>query len=483
MVSDGDSFAPPVRRRMGRGVAFLTAASAAFVVSGYAVNVWLGRLLGPEEYGRFAVVVAVMTLLNVLQNASVPQALARSVARDRRNAPSQLRLGLVLQLGFGMVLAAALFLGASLVSELLGDRRLEEPFRAAAVVIPPYGAFTLLVAYQNGLAHHGRQAAAQVTYAVAKVLGAIGLAYPLRATGGVFGYAVAAVAGTLVVMARPQGGPSQSRARDLMAFAGPHAAYALATMGQFSVDVLLVMAIGTDASAAGVYAAGQSIARIPYFMLTGVAVLILPAVAAAIRGDRRSATTTVRQALRLSFVSVLPLAGIVIGTAGGSLELLYGERYDHGAAILAVLSVGMAALAIGSVGGAALSGLGRPARSAAYALVGLGITTGGSLLMVPAFGAIGAAASMSSGAVVSLVLLLAQLARLLPGAVPLASVLRALVVGACLALALAALSAEGLGLIMAGGASLAAAAGALVALGEIRRADLDRARDIVRGEA
>lgn len=482
MVSDGEAFAQPVRRRMGRGVAFLTAASAAFVVSGYAVNVWLGRLLGPEDYGRFAVVVAVMTLLNVLQNASVPQALARSVARDPRSAPSQLRLGLVLQLGFGLVLAAALFLVASVVSELLGDRRLEEPLRAAAIVIPPYGVFTLLVAYQNGLGHHGRQAAAQVTYAIAKVVGAIGLAYPLRATGGVVGYAVAAVAGTILVMARPASGRSHSRPHELLAFAGPHAAYALATMGQFSVDVLLVMALVTDAGTAGIYAAGQSIARIPYFMLTGVAVLILPAVAAAIRADRRSATTTVRQALRLSFVSVLPLSGVVIGTASGSLELLYGERYGSGAPILAVLSAGMAALAIGSVAGAALSGLGRPARSAAYALIGLGITAAGSLVLVPAVGAIGAAASMSTGAIVSLVLLVGHLARLLPGAVPFTSVLRAFVVGAGLALALAVLSADGIALIMAGGAALLVAAGALVAVGEVRRVDLDRARQVLRGE-
>src|SRR5687768_17506476 len=102
------------RRRIGRGVVLATAASAAFVLSGYAVNVWLGRLLGPEEYGRFAVVVAVMTLLNVAQHASVPQAIARAVASDRRSAPAELRIGLALQTAFGLLLALGLYVAAPL---------------------------------------------------------------------------------------------------------------------------------------------------------------------------------------------------------------------------------------------------------------------------------------------------------------------------------------------------------------------------------
>lgn len=483
MTGAGDSMVAPVRRRIGRGVAFLTAASAAFVLAGYAVNVWLGRLLGPAEYGQFAVVVAVMTLLNVLQNASVPQALARAVARDRRSAPSELRVALVLQLCFGVAMAIALFIGASGVAGLLGDRRLEEPIRAAAIVVPPYGVFTLLVAYQNGLGHHGRQAAGQVTYAFAKVIAAVGLAYPLRATGGVLGYAVAAVAGSLIVLARPAAGGPHARAGELLGFAGPHAAYALATMGQFSVDILLVTALGNDPGAVGIYAAGQGIARIPYFLLTGLAVLILPAVAAAIRGERRAATATVRQAVRLSFVAVLPLAGIVVGTAGGSLQLLYGERYGSGAAVLAVLSVGMAALAIGSVAGAALSGLGRPGRSAVYAIVGLATAVAGSLLLVPAVGPIGAAVSMTSGAILSLTLLLWHLGALLPGAIPIAAMLRALGVGASLALALAAISPDGPGVIVAAAGSFLVAGAALVVSGEIGREDLRRARGIARGRA
>ena len=39
------------------------------MASGYVVNVWLGRLLGPEDYGRFGVAISLLTILNVVQGA------------------------------------------------------------------------------------------------------------------------------------------------------------------------------------------------------------------------------------------------------------------------------------------------------------------------------------------------------------------------------------------------------------------------------
>ena len=481
MVSDGDSFAPPVRRRMGRGVAFLTAASAAFVVSGYAVNVWLGRLLGPEEYGRFAVVIAVMTLLNVVQNASVPQALARIVARDPRTASAELRIALSLQLGFGILLAALLFTAAAAVAHSLGDPRLEESLRAAAIVVPPYGVFTVLVAYQNGLARHGRQAAGQITYAIAKVVGAVGLAYPLRATGAALGYGVAAVAGAIVVAARPSWRRPHSRPTDLLSFAAPHAAYALATMGQFSVDILLVMALASDPDASGIYAAAQSIARIPYFLLAGLAVLLLPGVAAAVRIDRHSATGTVRQAIRLSALIVLPVVAIVVASSGGVLELLYGGPYASGTALLGVLSIGMGALAIGSVAGAALSGLGHPGQAAAFAVVGLAITITGSVVLVPVIGPVGASAAMSCGALASLVLVLFRISHVLPGALPYASMARVSAASLTGAAIVFAVSPEGPTLVLVGLAALVIAYAALTVVGELGPNDAERIRGVFRG--
>ena len=111
---------------MARGAALVTAASALFVASGYAVNVWLGRLLGPEDYGRFGVVLALITMLNVLQNSSVPQAVARYTASHPHGASALLRQGLQLQLGIGWCSPRPG--GRRLaIASLLGDAQLTDP--------------------------------------------------------------------------------------------------------------------------------------------------------------------------------------------------------------------------------------------------------------------------------------------------------------------------------------------------------------------
>ena len=472
---------PPVIRPtpLGRGVVLVTGASGAFVLSSYAVNVWLGRLLGPEDYGRFAVVVTIMTLVNVAQNSSVPQAMARIVARNPSGASAELRAGLLLQITLGVVLGTILFTTAPLIARLLGDRFLEGPLRTAALVVPPYGVFALSVAYQNGLGRYGRQATGQIAYAIGKAVGSIGLAYQLRAAGGVLGYGLAAVVGTAVLLARPSGGPRRSTAMEMIAFGGPHALYSLLTMGQFSIDIVFVTALG-DASAVGAYAAGQSIARIPYFLLAGLAIVILPAVARGVHSDAVAATSTVRRALRLAILTVFPLSAVLVGVSEGLLHLLFGSRYLAGAPVLAILCIGMAALAVGSVAGAALSGVGQPSRAAAIGALGLAITVVGSILLVPAIGPAGAALAMTAGALASLGLMLLRLSETLPGAVPVVTLARGSAVGALAGMALLIISPDGPGLVLAAGTAVALAFGSLIAAGELGREDIEQLGTILR---
>ncbi|MEA1999447.1 MAG: oligosaccharide flippase family protein [Euryarchaeota archaeon] len=57
-----------------RGTIYLMAAQAAFVASGYAIHIGLARLLGPSEYGIYAVVISLMTMVNLILTTGIPQA-------------------------------------------------------------------------------------------------------------------------------------------------------------------------------------------------------------------------------------------------------------------------------------------------------------------------------------------------------------------------------------------------------------------------
>src|ERR1700760_1419286 len=68
---------------LGHGAIYLTLSGLAFLLSGYATNVWLGRRLGPHDYGRYGVIITLISSVNVMQVAGLPQALSRFVSEGR----------------------------------------------------------------------------------------------------------------------------------------------------------------------------------------------------------------------------------------------------------------------------------------------------------------------------------------------------------------------------------------------------------------
>ena len=58
------------------------AAQAAFAASGYAIHIGLVRLLGPSDYGIYAVVISLMTMVNLILTTGILQAVSKYLAHD-----------------------------------------------------------------------------------------------------------------------------------------------------------------------------------------------------------------------------------------------------------------------------------------------------------------------------------------------------------------------------------------------------------------
>src|SRR5262249_32395015 len=56
---------------LGRGTLFLTISSFFFMVSGYLVNIWLGKTLGPKVYGLYGIIITLMTIVNITQTSGL----------------------------------------------------------------------------------------------------------------------------------------------------------------------------------------------------------------------------------------------------------------------------------------------------------------------------------------------------------------------------------------------------------------------------
>jgi O-antigen/teichoic acid export membrane protein len=200
--------------------------------------------------------------------------------------------------------------------------------------------------------------------------------------------------------------------------------YALASTGLMSVDIFFVKAMVASPEAAGYYAAGQNIARIPLFLVAGLAAIILPAVAGAGRRGVEATAATASRALRWALIIVIPMAAVILATSTPLVELVYSASYRPAGAVLAVLSPAMAALAMSSIVAGILGGVGRVASPASSAVAGLAVTAIACLVLTPMAGAEGAAMATLIGSLVALTGMVLTLWRALPGSLPLGSVVR-----------------------------------------------------------
>jgi O-antigen/teichoic acid export membrane protein len=56
-------------KSLGRGAFYITLSNLFFMLSGYLTNVWLARHFGPHVYGQYSVLLALMTIISIIQNS------------------------------------------------------------------------------------------------------------------------------------------------------------------------------------------------------------------------------------------------------------------------------------------------------------------------------------------------------------------------------------------------------------------------------
>jgi len=74
------------KQNVTHGTIYLMLAQVAFVASGYAIHIGLARLLGPSDYGIYAVVISLMTMVNLILTTGIPQAVSKYVAHEDGSA-------------------------------------------------------------------------------------------------------------------------------------------------------------------------------------------------------------------------------------------------------------------------------------------------------------------------------------------------------------------------------------------------------------
>jgi stage V sporulation protein B len=396
---------------------YLMLSSGIFMVSGYLINLWLGRELGPVSYGIYGVIISLMTAVNIIQTAGLPQATSKFIASGKHDSDDVLRASLLIQVVSTLVITIIYFLLAKPIALLLNDITLINYIRASSLILPFYSIFALYVSYFNGLHRFKKQAAINIAYSVAKLILVIALVYVYHLYGAIAGFIFSPLIALFFGFRLPgKGRVDGTLVRSLVIFSIPLIGFAILSTLQISVDLFFVKGLLTDPAAAGLYNASQNIARIPFYALGAFSLVLFPTVAKSITHESPAETAVhIRKTFESLLIFLIPITVLIALGSRFILRILYSAYYESAFACLSLLVIGLAFMTVFSLCANILIAANRPRLAMIISAVGLVIIGIACYILVPSFGINGAAIGTTIGCFVAMIIGLVYILRMFPG--------------------------------------------------------------------
>lgn len=380
---------------------FSTFAVGLFSVAvGFISSVVLARALGPSAKGSYDLAVVCAGLTAMVIGLSLPGGITLAIARGLASPLPLLRV----LLGFAtaqVVLAFVLLCAISvspLASVLLPGDRSPLAIGIIAALVGATSALaysrSTLIGLQQIVSANWRDLWGR-TATVALVVAALalgGLVHYGPTPGLILGLTVAGTLLSCVFMV--QGLlridlPRQGRTglREVVGYASPLYLGNLVQFLNYRLDIFLVAAF-VGVRDVGLYALAVTLGQLTWIVSNSVATVLLPRVASS------SPIEVARQAARLTRITLLiGLAGAVALAlvAAPFVDIVYGRAYAGAVPLLLALLPGVVAFAVVNVLAAYITGLGRARINLVIAVIGLCATLSLDFILIPRFGAVGAA--------------------------------------------------------------------------------------------
>ena len=361
----------------------------------------LGRTVGPRGYGVFSYAVALTQVLAIVVPLGWPTALMRFVAQYTEQQRWSLLRGAVrraYQVTLASTVVCTLILWAVSYASFV-PQDLTVSLRFSALLLPLLAFVGLRSRALQGL----KQVKAsivpeQIVLPLLVILGAYTFAIT-SASGALLLYAGAALVAFLVGNAllwrslptRERAAKPEFETRAWMIVALPMIFGGLSQIIMNRTDVLMLGVLDSVGSV-GLYSAANRFAILNTFTMTAVGTIAVPLMTAAFHGSRLGqARSILRWSMIVSMLGALPLTATMVFFPGFLLGF-FGPEFAQATNLLRILAVGQFINAATGPIGAALQMTGRE-RTFAWATGSAALfNVVGNLIMIPRYGASGAAA-------------------------------------------------------------------------------------------
>jgi O-antigen/teichoic acid export membrane protein len=404
-------------------------AEALFPLTGLLTAAFLTRNLGPADYGLLTLAATLVALVEGSIDSLLSRATIKWVGQENNWKPVGTTV-IRIYLFAGCAAALGLWLSAQWVATLLQEPMLANYLGLFALDVPLH---SLAQGHRNllvGIGAFRPRAFVSACRWVARLLLIVTLvALGLSVSGAILGSIGASLVELIIARSYIQPAlfqPSTFRARKLWGDAIPLFLFAMSWALYHRLDLFLLKLSGGTSVQAGVYGAAQNLSVLPGVFAISFSPLLLATLSRIMgNGDVALAKEISTDAMRL-IVGLLPFAGLTAGMAHEIVDFIFGPPFLQAAPLLALLIFGAAAMLMISVATAILTAAGKPKWPIALTLPFLPLAAGGHLLLIPRFGAVGAAAVTSVLAMSAALILVMAVHRLWKVVPPLTTVARSL---------------------------------------------------------
>ncbi len=383
-----------------KGAFYLFISTLVFVITGYISNIWLGRYLGPEDYGVYGLIAALMTIGNLFQNSGLPQSVSKYIAEHKDHADSILYRGLCLQLIIVAITTAVFLLfSGTIATHVLKDSLLKPYIQLSSLVFPFYGIYAFYLWYYNGLHRFKRQALMNITFSLSKLLLIIILTLFFKLTGTIMGFIFSPFIALLTGFKFPRKNNGLIFPyKKLILFSLPLTLFSLFSSILQSQDLFFLKMFHSEDALPGYYTANQNISRILFFSLSVFSLVLFPSISKSVSDKTDEKTKEIiSRSLRLALLLLLPATLAISGSSKEIIRLLFSEKYVPGAASLSILIFSFSFLTIFSILANILNGAGYPKRSMVISFLSVLVSGIFCYFLIPPFGLVGAAVATGLG--------------------------------------------------------------------------------------
>lgn len=470
-----------IKTTVTKGAAYMVVAQMIAIISAYIIHFSLGRYLGPEMYGIYGIIMALISMLTLILTSGLPQAVSKYIAEDSKKAYSIIKRTAKVQFMFSMVLFAIFFFGAKLIANLLNDKSLVGYIMLAAFVIPLKAMVCLYTSYLNGKHYFKRSALLLNLYAIYRIIFILVLAYFFYVRGALFGIIISSAISLVLVLIsiREKDDKYDFDIKKVIRFAIPVSMFTVLLTFLLSLDLYMVKSLLGSNELAGYYTSAAVISQMPYQLFSVLSFVLLPAISHSVANKLFIRTKMlINESMRYILILLVPMVLLISAMSKEIVSVIYSSKYIAAAEPLSILTFGLGFFILFFILTTMINASGKPKLSLGILLLVIPLNFILNFIFIKSYGLKGAAISTTIASFVAMVIASAYIYKKFKTVIPFKSLVKILMAGSIIYYIALNVSLSKYLVIVEGGVLFVVYIGILLLFKEIKKADIIRFKSL-----